>query len=164
MRASIFENSKEFLPLNNYKRIFGLILLASFAVSLAYFAVTFQGMRIHFFQFAVFASALIFGPAAGFATGLVAAIPSAIATHNYWILGGNAILGACVAIYARKISIPLAVVAAFLTQLPYLVATDLIFGIPLAMLQSMVLLIFAEDLVCGLFAWKAKDKLRQMLE
>lgn len=156
-------STNKFLPINSYRRAFATSFLVILAVALAYFALPFAGLRIHFFQLAIVLSALLFGPFAGFVTGFFAAIPSALALNNYWLLLGNGIFGLCVAFYSKRLAVPLAVVAAFLTQLPYIIVTDLYVGMPMAMLQSVVLLLLFEDTLAGLLSSKLHGQIRRML-
>ncbi len=86
------------------------------------------GFKLHFFQLAVFIAALIYGPLGGMFSGMVGSLYPAVIMHNPYIVGGNMILGLFVGLFVRyKINIILAVLLAYIVQLPWLIITDYFF-------------------------------------
>jgi len=86
---------------------------------------TIPGFKIHFFQIAIFIAALIYGPKGGLLSGLIGSLYPAFITGNPYIMIGNAILGVSVGIFLRyKKNIIIAVLLAYVIQLPWLIITD----------------------------------------
>ncbi len=78
---------------------------------------------IHFFQLAVFISAILAGPLAGLITGTVGSLYMGI-TRIPFVIGGIAILGVCSGLIAKKFRPFIACLLAFLIQVPYVLITD----------------------------------------
>jgi uncharacterized membrane protein len=99
------------------------------------------GFKIHFFQAAVFIAALIYGPFGGMLSGFVGSFYSALIMHNPYIAVGNAILGFFVGLFARHgFNTVIAVLLAYIIQLPWLVATDYyLVHLPLPFIRALVI-------------------------
>jgi len=83
------------------------------------------GFKLHFFQAAIFIAAIIYGPKGGFLSGLFGSAYSAIVMHNPYIVIGNALLGFFVGLFVRYgMHTVIAVLLAFVVQLPWLIITD----------------------------------------
>ncbi|MCX6777965.1 MAG: hypothetical protein NT157_03695 [Candidatus Micrarchaeota archaeon] len=152
-----------FLPLNNFRRVAAYLGLSLGALALSLAVIPAFGVRFHFFQAAIFMSAMLFGPLAGAATGAFAASYNAFAMNNLYIIGGNAILGYFAAYFVKKHGAVKAVLMAYAIQLPYLVVTDLLVGMSLMAVASIACVLAVENVICGAFAWKAKDAVARML-
>lgn len=87
---------------------------------------TVYGFKIHFFQLAVFLAAVLYGSRAGALSGLIGSAYSAVIMHNPYLVIGNVILGFFAGLFVEKqIPIILAIILAYLIQLPWLIFTDL---------------------------------------
>lgn len=162
--GGLMETSEIFLPLNDFKRISVFVILGISAFLLSLLVIPVFDFRFHFFQAAIFIGALLFGPFAGAAIGGFSASYNAVAMNNLWIIGGNAILGFFAAYFIRKHHPMKAVLMAYAVQLPYLIITDSIVGMPLARILPIAGILFVENILCGLFAWKTKDVFARMLK
>lgn len=81
-------------------------------------------IKIHFFQFAVFLAAFIFGPLGGLISGAAGSFATAVMMGNPAIIAGNAILGFFAGYFFRRGFNPaVAAILAFLIQLPWLAVT-----------------------------------------
>ena len=123
-----------------YKNIFGfsqnwktfamlsfLALLPNFLGMLQY--TTVFGLRIHFFQYAIFLAALLYGPVGGFVSGAIGSVYVAISLNNPYVIIGNIILGLCFGLFIRYgWHWMAAVLAAYAIQMPWLWITDVYFA------------------------------------
>jgi LytS/YehU family sensor histidine kinase len=80
---------------------------------------------VHFFQLAIFICGILAGPWAGFLCGTVGGLYMAV-TKIPFIIGGIAILGGSVGVFAKKIRPVFAGLLAWLVQAPYVLVTDYI--------------------------------------
>ena len=109
-----------------WKTITLLSFLAVFPNILGLYSTTIFGVRIHFFQYLIFLAAIIYGPSGGLISGAFGSVWTAIALNNPYILIGNMILGFFIGFFIRlKWNIILAVLTAYLIQLPWLWLTDI---------------------------------------
>lgn len=154
---------REFLDVTGFKRAFVFLFLAALPLLLGSIMLPFYGLNLHLFQFAIFLNAALFGPLAGALTGALAGASPAFAMHNYWIIGGNALLGFFTAVFARRFRLPIAALLAFAVQLPYLYVTDLYAGLALAAVNAIALKLFVEDAATSLIAAAAQKTVRSVL-
>ena len=152
-----------FLPINNFRRFSAYVGLSLGALALSLAVIPAFGVRFHFFQAAIFMSAMLFGPLAGAATGAFAAGYNAFAMKNLYIIGGNAILGYFAAYFMRKHGALKAVLIAYAIQLPYLVITDLLVGMSLMAVASIACVLAVENVICGAFAAKTRNYVAGLL-
>ena len=78
---------------------------------------------IHFFQLAIFICGVIAGPYAGLVSGAVGSLYMG-ATRIPFVIGGIALLGFAVGMFAKKVRPVFAGLLAWLVQAPYVVVTD----------------------------------------
>jgi len=118
------------------------------------------GFKIHFFQVAVFMAALIYGPYGGMFSGLVGSIYSAFIMHNPYIAIGNAILGFFVGFFVRYgLHTVLAVLLAFLIQIPWLVLTDYyLVHLPMTFIIPLISALLISNIIWALVAHSLRWK------
>jgi uncharacterized membrane protein len=109
----------------NYKTIslFAFLLVVPNFLGMINISTAF-GFKLHLFQAAIFAAALVYGPIGGLFSGLVGSTYSAIIMNNPYLVVGNALLGFFTGLFAKKMHTAAAVALAFAIQLPWLVLTD----------------------------------------
>jgi len=78
---------------------------------------------IHFFQLAVFLCGILAGPYAGLLSGALGSLYMS-ATRIPFVVGGIAILGFSVGLFAKKVRPVFAGLLAWLVQAPYVLVTD----------------------------------------
>jgi uncharacterized membrane protein len=78
---------------------------------------------IHFFQLAIFLCGILAGPYAGLLAGTIGSLYMS-ATKIPFVVGGIAILGFTVGLFAKKVRPVLAGLLAWLVQAPYVLVTD----------------------------------------
>jgi len=115
---------------------------------------TVWGFKIHFFQIAVFIAALIYGPKGGMLSGLVGSLYSAFVMGNPYIAIGNAILGFFVGLFVRyKFNTIIAVMLAYLIQLPWLIITDYyLVSLPTNFILKLILALAISNLIWAIVA------------
>lgn len=127
---------------------------------------TIWGFKIHFFQIGVFIAALVYGPTGGLLSGLVGSSYSAFMMGNPYIIGGNAILGFFVGLFARyRLHTLWAVMLAFLIQLPWLVITDYyLMHLPVNFIKALVIALAVSNAVWGLAAHYSIKPIKKALK
>ena len=162
--ANVFLGREEFLEVNSWKRVFASMFIAVVGFALTFFVVHAFGLRFHFFQYSIILNALMFGPFAGLVTGaLVSSYNALFIVHNPFIIGGNALLGLLVALFAKRLKPFFAVLAAYAIQVPYLLVTDLAVGMKLGFVLSIIVVLALENAVCAVLAGKSKNPLKKLL-
>jgi uncharacterized membrane protein len=78
---------------------------------------------VHFFQLAIFLCGILAGPWAGLLGGAVGGLYMSV-TKIPFVIGGIAILGASVGLFAKKVRPVFAGLLAWLVQAPYVLVTD----------------------------------------
>ena len=78
---------------------------------------------IHFFQLAIFLCGILAGPWAGLASGAVGGLYMSV-TKIPFVVGGIALLGLSVGLFAKKVRPVFAALLAWLVQAPYVLVTD----------------------------------------
>lgn len=148
----------------NWKNIALLIFLAIFPNILGLFHTTIFGVRIHFFQYLIFLAAMIYGPFGGAVAGAFGSMYTAVALHNPYIIIGNIILGTCVGLFYKKINIVIAVLLAYLIQLPWLWTTDIyLAGMPINVVKGVVVGLLISDIVMAFIAWGTAKRIKQLV-
>ena len=133
-----------------WKTVSLMVLLALLPNLLGMYSYTTSfGLRIHFFQYLIFLAAIIYGPTGGLISGAFGSIWTAIALHNPYILVGNIILGFFVGFFLRlKWNIIIAVLAAYLIQLPWLWLTDVyLVNMPVNAVNMVVAALFVSNII-----------------
>ncbi|MBD3164263.1 hypothetical protein GF323_03620 [Candidatus Woesearchaeota archaeon] len=112
------------------------------------------GFKIHFFQYAVFLAAIIYGPKGGLLSGFVGSTYSAFIMHNPYIAVGNAILGFFTGLFIRYGSKTiLAVLLAYIIQLPWLILTDyFLVHLPMSFIMPLIMALFFSNIVWAIAA------------
>lgn len=115
---------------------------------------------IHFFQLAIFVCAILAGPWAGLLSGAMGSLYMG-ATRIPFVVGGTAIVGACVGILGKKMRPTIACLLAWLIQAPYVFVTDYVWFayflgnsqvVTLSLLVPIMVNLGLQALVCALFA------------
>ncbi|MBU0763127.1 MAG: ECF transporter S component [Candidatus Altiarchaeota archaeon] len=84
------------------------------------------GLRVHFFQYAIFLTAILYGPVGGALSGALGSLYVAYAMSNPYILFGNVLLGYFTGYFARTgTSHMRAMYYAYALQIPWLVLSDI---------------------------------------
>ena len=124
------------------------------------------GFKLHFFQLAIFIAALIYGPKGGLLSGLIGSIFSAWTMHNPYIIVGNVILGFFVGFFVRLgWHTLLAVLTAYLIQLPWLIITDYyLVSLPFVFIMNLIIALAISNLVWGLLAHYAVKPINNLLK
>jgi len=157
-----------------YKNIFGfdikwtwktislLAFLAIFPNILGLYHTTLFGVRIHFFQYLIFLAALIYGPTGGLISGTAGSLYTAIALNNPYIIIGNIILGTLFGLFVRlKWNLIIAVLTAYLIQLPWLWFTDIyLIGMPVNVVKGIVIALFVSNILWAAVAGISYKKIK----
>jgi uncharacterized membrane protein len=115
---------------------------------------------VHFFQLAIFLCGILAGPWAGVLGGAVGGLYMSV-TKIPFVLGGIAILGGSVGLFAKKVRPVFAGLLAWLVQAPYVLVTDYVWftlfaGTSSAIAWGLVIPIMInltlEALVCAVLA------------
>jgi len=122
------------------------------------------GFKFHFFQIAVFLAALIYGRWGGAFAGAAGSVFTAVALGNPFIVVGNALLGFFTGFFAKRMHIAFAVVLAFAIQLPWLYFTDLLVGMPEAVVRMVIIGLFFSNLVWAFAAGAVFKRVKQLVE
>jgi hypothetical protein len=124
------------------------------------------GFKLHFFQYAVFLAAIIYGPLGGLVSGTVGSVYSAAIMHNPYIVVGNAILGFFTGLFVRHgIRTVFAVFLAYLIQLPWLVLTDLyLANLSMVFVSSLVVALALSNLVWAVLASCTAKPVKALLQ
>ncbi len=154
-----YKNILDFNIKWTWKTISLLSFLAVFPNILGLFHTTMFGVRIHFFQYLIFLAAIIYGPIGGLISGGFGSVWTAVALDNPYIIVGNMLLGSLFGLFVRlKWNIILAVVTAYLIQLPWLWVTDIyLVNMPVNVVKGIVVALFFSDILWAVVAsWSSK--------
>lgn len=150
----------------NYKTIslFAFLLLLPNLLGMINLS-TALGFKIHFFQLAIFIAALIYGPGGGLLSGFVGSFYSAMIMGNPYIIGGNMILGFFVGLFTRyKLHTIIAVLLAYIVQLPWLIITDYYFAhLPVTFIKPLIVALLISNSVWALVAHYSIKPIRKSL-
>jgi len=132
-----------------WKTITMLTFLAIFPNILGLYHITIFNVRIHFFQYLIFLAAIIYGPAGGLISGAFGSLYTAVALNNPYIIVGNILLGGLFGLFVRlKWNIILAVLTAYLLQLPWLVITDIyLANMPVNIVKGIVIALLFSNIL-----------------
>jgi len=117
------------------------------------------GFKIHFFQYLVFLAAIIYGPIGGLISGAFGSVFTAVTLNNPYIIVGNMILGFFVGFFVRlKWNIILAVLMAYLIQLPWLYYSDIYLAhMPVKVVHGVIIALFVSNIIWGAVAgWSSR--------
>ncbi len=155
----------KFLPMDSFVRIFALASIAVLTFSLSFMVLPFMSWEFHFFQLGIFLSAFLFGPFAGAVVGAFSSSYNGLfIIHNPWIIGGNALLGFSAAYLYTKTTPFKAAMAAYAIQLPYLVATDVLFaGMAPMIVLGLAATLLAENVLCAFMAVSMAPHVKALL-
>jgi len=123
------------------------------------------GFKIHLFQYLVFLAAIIYGPTGGLISGAFGSVFTVITMNNPYILIGNMMLGFFVGFFVRlKWDIILAVLTAYLIQMPWLYYSDVyLAGMPVKVVYGVIIALLISDLLWGFFAKLSYKKINGVL-
>jgi len=124
--------------------------------------ISFSGFEssIHFFQLAIFLAGILAGPWAGLVTGAVGSLYMS-ATKIPFIVGGIAILGCSVGLFAKKVRPVFAGLLAWLVQAPYTLVTDYVWftlfvgkssAIAWTIITPIMITLTLEAIICAILA------------
>jgi uncharacterized membrane protein len=132
----------------NVKTISMLSFLALLPNVLGMINLSAAGFKIHFFQYAIFIAAAIYGPVGGAISGGIGSIYSATLMSNPYILVGNIILGTFAGFFMKKgYNMILAVFFAYLIQMPWLYLTDVyLVGMPVSLVINIMVALLISDM------------------
>ena len=150
----------------NYRTVGMFVLLLILPNLLGMLNVTTPfGFNIHFFQFAIFVAAVVFGPLGGLMSGLFGSAYSAVLMHNPSIIVGNMILGFLAGMFFRYgWHAVVAALLAFAVQLLWLVPTDLyLMHMPLNVVGMLVVALLISNVIWATLANYAAMPLRKVL-
>jgi len=147
----------------NYKHValfFSLLLLPNLLGLINFFTLPY-GLKLHFFQIAIFFAALTFGPLGGLLSGAVGSVYSAVVMHNPYIIILNMILGLLVGIFVKYgFNIVLSVFLAYLLQLPFLFLLDIYLAhLPLVAVSMIALSLLVSNLLWAIVVGLTKKYL-----
>jgi LytS/YehU family sensor histidine kinase len=115
---------------------------------------------VHFFQLAIFLCGILAGPWAGVLGGAVGGLYMSV-TKIPFVIGGIAILGGSVGLFAKKVRPVFAGLLAWLVQAPYVLVTDYAWftffvGMPAAnaweLIAPIMIYLTLEAVVCAILA------------
>ncbi len=139
----------------NYKSISLFLILLVLPNLLSVFNIdTGFGFKIHLFQIGIFIAALVYGPLGGLAAGFTGSMYSAFIMNNPYLVFGNMILGAFAGLFARYgLNIVIAVLIAYMIQIPYLVLTDYyLMHMPFKVILALVIALFVSNVAWAIVA------------
>ena len=115
---------------------------------------------VHFFQLAIFLCGILAGPWAGFLCGVVGGLYMTVSKIPF-IVGGIAILGFSVGLFAKKVRPVFAGLLAWTVQAPYVLITDYVWftllvgrssAIALAIITPIVVNLTLQAVICSTLA------------
>jgi uncharacterized membrane protein len=148
-----------------WKTISLLAFLAIFPNILGLYHTTIFGIRIHFFQYLIFLAAIIYGPLGGLISGTFGSLYTAIALNNPYIIIGNILLGTLFGIFIRlKWNIIIAVLTAYLIQLPWLWLTDIyLANMPINIVKGIVIALLLSNILWAAIAGITAKKIKNLI-
>jgi hypothetical protein len=124
-----------------------------------------QDWKIHFFPAAIILAAVFFGAGGGMVAGIAGSLYSALFLGNPYILVGNALFGMFAGIFYKKTgSIIIAVLLAFVCELPWLILSDYyLVHLPIAFIVKLVVVLFLTNLLWAALIHAGIKPLRKIL-
>lgn len=166
MAENMYKNIFSFDLEWNYKTVSLFFILLALPNVLGMLNVsTGLGFNIHFFQFAIFLAAFIYGPLGGLASGALGSVYSAVVMHNPYIVLFNVVLGFFAGLFFRKgIAAIGAVLLAFLIEIPILYLADVyLMHMPSAVVGMLLVALLMSNLVWGFAAGTISKRIRKVL-
>jgi len=105
--------------------------------------------RIHFQQLPIILGGVVAGGAVGLIIGFFGAFVMAYSAGIPFILGGMAIVGLTSGLFVRKVKPFFAGILAYVTSIPYVAATDYIWGLPLPVIGGILIKLGIEAILCS---------------
>jgi len=105
--------------------------------------------RIHFQQLPIILGGVVAGGGVGLIIGFFGAFVMAYSTGIPFILGGMAIVGLTSGLFVRKVRPLFAGVFAYIVSIPYVAATDYIWGLPLPVIEGILVKLGLEAILCS---------------
>ena len=123
------------------------------------------GFKIHFFQYLVFLASVIFGPVGGLISGAFGSVFTAVTMNNPYIVIGNMILGFFVGFFFRlKWNIILAVLGAYLIQMPWLYYSDIyLANMPVKVVHGVIIALFLSDILWAGLTWATYKPIKRLV-
>ena len=148
-----------------WKTITLLSFLAIFTNILSIYHITLFGIKIHFFQYLIFLTAMIYGPVGGLISGALGSAYTAFALNNPYIIIGNIILGTLFGLFIRlKWNVILAVLTAYIIQLPWLIYTDIyLVNMPINIVKGIVIALFVSNILWATVAGLTWKKVKSLV-
>lgn len=115
---------------------------------------------LHFFQLAIFLCGILAGPWAGLLCGAVGGLYMAV-TKIPFIIGGIAILGGAVGLFAKRVRPVFACLLAWIVQAPYVLIMDYVWftlfvgrssAIALAIITPIMINLTLQAIICAILA------------
>ena len=127
---------------------------------------TIWGFKIHLFQIVIFVSAAVYGPVGGMISGGLGSTYTAMMLGNPYIIIGNIILGTFTGILFRKgFNIILAVIVAYLIQLPFLWITNVyLVKMPSVLVTKIVIALLVSNIFWAVIAKFSYPKIKEWVE
>jgi uncharacterized membrane protein len=150
-----------------YRRaVIALTLLIFLPFVLSLINLTFaQSWKVHFFPAAIILASMIFGAAGGFAAGIAGSFYSAVLLGNPYLVVGNALFGILKGIFYKKTNkIILAVLLAFLCEIPWLIISDYYFmHLSVQFIAKLIVVLFWADIFWAALIQLFNKPLREYL-
>lgn len=105
--------------------------------------------RIHFQQLPIILGGVVAGGAVGLIIGFFGAFVMAYSTGIPFILGGMAIVGLTSGLFVKKVKPLYAGILAYVVSIPYVAATDYIWGMPLPVIEGILIKLGIEAILCS---------------
>jgi len=106
---------------------------------------------VHFFQLAIFLCGILAGPWAGLLGGAVGGLYMSV-TRIPFVIGGIAILGGSVGLFAKKVRPVFAGLLAWLVQAPYVLVTDYVWFTSWGPVIPIMINLTLQAIVCAVLA------------
>lgn len=126
---------------------------------------TIFGLRVHFFQYAIFLAAILYGPIGGMVSGAVGSVYVAMALGNPYIVVGNVILGFVFGLFVRlKWNLVISVLAAYAIQLVWLIPSDIYLAhMPVNVVWMVVFSLLISNVIFVSLAGMTAEKIKHLL-
>lgn len=127
---------------------------------------TVWGFKIHVFQYFIFLAAILYGPVGGVIAGAFGSAFTALALNNPYVMIGNMILGFFVGyFFRRKWNLILAVLVAYVIQLPWLYYSDIYLAhLPVNIVRGVVIALFFSNIVWGIVTHLTYQPIKKLIK
>lgn len=141
------------------KNISMLVILMALPNVLGMININLIGFKLHFFQYAIFLAAMMYGSVGGVMAGSVGSLYSAIAMGNPYIILFNGLLGFLFGKFYKGNEFS-ALAKTLAVQIPVIVLFDyFIVGIPMNILNYIIISLLVTDFIWVFGAKKTRDML-----